>query len=358
MSDTSYDSFIDELPGVLDTINSMRAEISSLTAHVEDDFVSLDLDEIIKILEQDLRIERISATDDMLEIYTIPIKFNINDCNVFNDVKDLVDLRHEELNFGSFVIFIKPGFMPFAFPYDVSEYNVPPMYRQYNTDFFVNTSDIKNFKVYLENSRRNIHGIDSYAWILSEVGRTLGCYQYQKDEDYVRYSVLVPHPHVNGCGHICYGNIKDMLYDAIEMNAINFIVNITLDVLFTYNGGNPYFNMWSANSCSLCPDRYTYMCNDCQCYDCGSHKCDGCSNFRQPSLYQLFRLRKGLLRLYVYDTRITKEDRVKEMRDQIEILIEKALNDNSNISKSDLLFYLKEDEIEEILKDDYDYDMG
>ena len=60
---------------------------------------------------------------------------------------------------------------------------------------------------------------------------------------------------------------------------------------------------------------------------------------------------------YVCDTRITKEDRVKEMRDQIEILIEKALNDNPNISKSDLLFYLKDDEIEEILKDDYDYDM-
>lgn len=361
-----YKDFIKDNPEIIERLDKVNNGLRALSVNVETD--NSDITEIIKILEQDPRIKSISAQDDILEIYTEPIIFDLDNCSVSSYIRDRVDDRHKKLNYGEYAILIKPGFMPFVFPYDCSQYNVPPMYRRYESYTFDSKKDMETPQIHREHN--NIYNISCYRWVSSEIGKQLGCYRIldrnrHEDEDdddvEVKYNVLIPHPHVNSEGHVCYGNIKDMLHDAIEANAINFVVNITLDVLFTYNEDNPYFTMWKIEPCSNCPDRYTFMCNGCKCCYCDDqgNECIGCNTFRQPSLYGLFKIRQGLLKLYVYDTRIPENERIDEMKTQTQTLINEFLDENDDdIRKEDLLYYLRNSDVSRILHEDYDEDLG
>ena len=357
----TYEDFIHDNPDVQDKIDRVLSILDTFNYVTEGNDINPDIDDIIQIMEENPRIKRISATDDILEIYTVPIIFNIDDCDVPRRIERQVYDRHRELNYGEFVVLIKPGFMPYAMPYDCSQYNVPPMYRRYESDSFDEDNETR---IYSEYSEKGIYGISSFEWVHSDVGKQLGCYEipvnsYDEDGDDkggCKYNVLIPHPHVNQTGYMCLGNIKTMMYDAIEINSVNFIVNLALDCLFIYNDDNPYFRMWRINPCSSCDDRYTPICDACACSGCSGKydECKGCENFRQPSLYSLYKLRRNLLELYVSDSRIDRSDRISEMREQTERLINEYLEDNPDTNKTNFMYNLREGYIADILQDDYE----
>ena len=309
---------------VISDIENVKQKLDEMRAV---NTITLSSDEVIEILSNDPRIKRISATDDVLEIYTVPIILNLDDYNDISDrIKSRVDERHKKLNFGEYVILIKPGFMPVAFPYNVDEYNIPPMYRKYTLDSIDHRIFDKGFSTGSESSDYNISALYIYNWITSPVGKQLGCYRRDaSNSSYTYLYALYPHPHVNWYGSLCYGNMRNALYDAIATNSVNFIVNLTLDVLFGYNNESPYYYLWVQRACAGCPDIDSNACNACECKDCNNadrNKCVGCSNFRQPSLSSLFCIQKTILSVYVHNRSIPRSERISKLRGEIDAFIE------------------------------------
>lgn len=329
-----------------------------IISNIKTDNDNISPEDLIEILENDPRVKRVSASNDILEIYTNEIVLDIDNVYVPDRFRRSVAERHKKLNFGEYVILIKPGFMPVAIPYDLTSYNIPPMYRRYNTLSYTNDHFARGYEVYSESSSLKLNAFNLTSWYDSPVGRQLGCREMPNDGSYKHYSVIIPHPHVNQEGHICYGNIRQMIYDAYEINSLSFIIQLTLDVLFSYNDDAPYYCLWRQNACSCCPSLGTQICNTCECMNCinlrNSDKCIKCPNFRSPSLSGLIVVKKNIMLIYAHDASIPKADRLKTMTEEIDAFIEEYAENHPDTDADNLRYNLENGYIDDILQEDYD----
>jgi len=315
-----------------------------------------NFEDLLEILEEDPRIKRVSATGDMLEIYTAPIIINQDEVHVKPSLCRITADRHKKLNFGEFLILIKPGFIPTAIPYNVSEYNVPPMYRRYVMNTYNDEEMEKGFSVKSHSSSLGLYAINLYGWYTAPVGKALGCGKIENNyRSHNTYTILTPHPHVDSVGHICYGNIGSMLYDAYESHEIGFIIELTLEVLFSYSDENPYYALWKPDPCAACPDANTSICNTCGCYSCENHeRCLKCQNFRSISLSTLKRMSITIEKVRAADLNVPHGERISAFKEKLNAFIEEYMDNDGYLSKEDLLYALENGNADDILRDDFD----
>lgn len=330
---STYDEFLDSYEHIhasdriQDSIIKLR-DLLNANKEVDESTVNEMTSDVTEFLKNDQRVERFEVNNGILEIYTTDVIFNAVELygelysSVYNDIPD----EYKTLNFGKFCILIKPGCYPCAFPYDVSNYNVPSVYRHRATIHTKLSIFERGFDIRRSNDG-TMDVLTTYHWYANDVGKHIGIRRLPSDSRvHATHKVIYPHPHVHPESTICYGNSESMITDALKTGQVGFVVSLTLDVLFSYSNDSPYFRLWTCDVCSMCDHDGTYRCLICECARCGyltqSSRCVSCPNKRGYNHKRLLSVAKSMIEITAKNKAIPKDDRVEKLKGIIDAYFE------------------------------------